>query len=416
MRKIYKTIVALCLSLTICLSASACSLFKSTKGPGIVGDSQLFAQDVVLGTNPQNKTAYSSFADAYAAVSQTGVAIYMENDLGTSAGSGTIIEVEDGNPNTYYVLTCHHVIGEMGKITVYVPDNNGKNYTDENYNLNYAFTGEIGPQVYLNNKVVLVGGDYRTDVAVLKITVPSGITLKQAKIPSSNYSPRIGEQVFAIGNPTGKLPGTMTCGNLAYIFRQASFEGIGALTLYQINVDIYHGNSGGGLYNMYGEIIGITNGGRDFDAESETCYSGINYSIPYKVTEDITTDTGFVNIAKQLIGTANEYNYGYISGRRGSFGFTVNSNTVESITAGSVAEQAGLKVNDVITSANGTTVSSNADLRAVVDALLGGDQLTLTVKRGFQTKTITMIAPQLRFCDTGNYSAVQGQDSVQDGE
>ena len=117
------------------------------------------------------------------------------------------------------------------------------------------------------------------------------------------------------------------------------------MRLMQIDVPINHGNSGGGLFNLYGELIGITNAGSDV-------LEGIKYAIPYKHT--YVEEDGFLGDAKSLIATYNawgEQNHGYVKGKW-SFGITIlGSETtakVNSVVVGSNADRAGFKAGDVI--------------------------------------------------------------------
>ncbi len=191
------------------------------------------------------------------------------------------------------------------------------------------------------------------------------------------------------------------------------------MTLLQLNVDIYHGSSGGALFNMYGELIGITNGGNDK-------YSGINYAIPFII--DATQgalDKGFLSVSGQLIATATEKNYGYVSGRICKFGFDASTQSssvvINSVNSGSLAYKAGLQASDVILKAkknatseqdlrNSPDITSSEQLTSVFKALVVGDKVSLLVERGsvFNRKTImiTMSAIQYIFCDTGIYPSV----------
>ena len=275
--------------------------------------------------------------------------------------------------------------------------------------------------------MTLVGSDKQTDIAVLKIKL-DGIKVKpenivKAKFPSANYSAVIGEDVIAIGNPAGVLPGTASFGKISYINRVASFSGAYEREVLQLNVDTYHGSSGGALFNMNGELIGITNGGSDE-------YSGINFAIPH-VVNDITNaeDTGFINVARQLIASKTQDNYGYITGRMEAFGFQVEERTtnntkqvqVTAVTASSKAANAGMKVGDKILKAvvnstgatdvaNAETITSNTQLKNIMGSLQIGDTITLLLSRatylGSNQITITMYAEQFIFCNTGVYPNV----------
>jgi serine protease Do len=282
--------------------------------------------------------------------------------VGTSSsayGSGTIIDVtrKDANNNNvdgeniFYVLTCHHVVEYEGnEIYVYIPDREGDNYGESDYNQDFVLKGRIGGTT--SGEVSLIGGDLKSDVAVLKIDI-SGTKINKEDIIKSPIAPvtyqvQVGEDVFAIGNPSGKLPGTVSVGTISYINRETIIDPIGEMTLLQMNTDIFHGSSVGALYNMYGEIIGLTNSGSD-------TYVGICYAVPHVINLDNgLKDNGFVNIVGQLLGTYTGDNFGYISGRRETFGFTVTPMDKEEylkvteIVSGSQAEKKGLKVEDVV--------------------------------------------------------------------
>ena len=156
---------------------------------------------------------------------------------------------------------------------------------------------------------MLVGGDRETDVAVLKLVVGDrknrngqAVSIVKSKVAPSTYQYRYAEEVFAIGNPSGTLPMTYLDGVISYEDRQVKLDPVGYLNLLQHNCLITHGSSGGALYNMKGQLIGITNSGNDQ-------YKGMNYAIPFSGEE------GFVAIAKKLIETNTATNFGYVEGR-----------------------------------------------------------------------------------------------------
>jgi C-terminal processing protease CtpA/Prc len=135
-----------------------------------------------------------------------------------------------------------------------------------------------------------------------------------------------------------------------------------------------------------------------------------------------------LNISGQLIASATETNYGYITGRVGLFGFSssqqnANSNSVVivSVTHGSIAEKAGLMANDIILKVkknatslddlkNSKNIVSNAQVTEVFNSLVIGDKVSLLVERGTvfnrTTQMVTMTAIQSIFCDTGYYPTV----------
>jgi len=429
MKRILVKMTALALMLVLSLSVAGCRFFNFENGKiEDLPHSTEKLGNVVYGTIEGERTLKDKI-EVVEIARKSVVAIAIDNGDGTvSYGSGVLadIDVEGENAlasNEFYILTCHHVIEGMGTINVFLPDAEGDNYGESDNNKNdYSFAGVIGPNIY-DYPLTLVGGDSVSDVAVLKLNIgKSNINVTPAKFPVSTYSYKVGEDVIAIGNPTGSLPGTVSVGTISYINRETSIGGVGSMTLLQLNVDIYHGSSGGALFNMYGELIGITNAGNDE-------YSGLNFAIPFVVDLDNgTKDNGFLNISGQLIASATETNYGYITGRVGMFGFatsqqSANSNSVviTSITHGSSAEKAGLMANDIILKVkkNATSIDdlkntknivSNAQVTEVFKSLVIGDSVSLLVERGTvfnrTTQMITMTAIQNIFCDTGYYPTV----------
>ena len=385
--KRFKRLLIITATITAILASivfSACNFKANGNVTDSLESSVTLASEVEIQTSTTEAT---DITDAVSKTEKTAVAIQMVDE--SSWGSGVIVDIKkyDGateitEANTYYVVTCYHVISGGGKIVVYVPDNEGDNYTDENYDDSYAFSGNITATKDNASTVCLVGGDSVSDIAVLRIKTSK--TLTKASIPDSRtYETKKGESVYAIGNPTGALPGTVSTGTISYIGRILTISGAGSMKLTQIDVPINHGNSGGGLYNSDGQLIGITNAGND-------SYECINYAIPLYVTYQ-GEERGFVAIARQLIATETESTYGYISGRW-ALGITVASSRgyvyVTGVTAGGNAANAGLKEGDILSSVTvGQTrydCSSSTFMTLIgllKSTLSGGDSFVITVQR-----------------------------------
>ena len=397
--------------------------------------SATLSENVVIKENTISRTeAPSTISKAYEKVKGSAVAIYISTASGLSAGSGTIVDLTvDGKTenNVFYILTCYHVIGYEGAtINVYVPDANGINYGQKGYDAeHYGFAGTIGGvdnsgKIDLTKSVTLVGADKDSDVGVLRLyvkdnAVATEIAKHKAKIMDTKYDVKVADEIFLLGNPTGEYPGWYTHGDVAYVYAESNIENIGEMTLYGLNIDAWHGSSGGGVYNLYGEVIGILNSGSDTN-------SGMNFAIPLKIDIDGVYNNGFVNIMKQLIGSKTDSNYGYISGRKEKFGFTVSSDTISSIpyivsvTSGSLASTVGLKANDVIT---GIKVNDNEKVNIteyqqfieIMNSLQIGDTMVLSITRTTiiyngmgiardskkESKDIALTVYQSLFCNTG---------------
>lgn len=438
-KKFSAFIVSLTAIVLATIMASGCSFASSSSrsdSTAALSDSQIAAQTVTFETTAKTRNIEDAFVEAVDAVKRTSVMITTE----TGAGSGVIVDIsfDDDSENVaswktsdsiVYILTCHHMVSVtgtsgtegVGEIVIYIPDQNCSYY-----NTDYIFTGYIGddlPSTYNSNgyAVTLVGGDFESDIALLKldlnIAAKSGNKLsadkiEKAQIPDSTYSVKLGETVFSVGNPTGTLPGSVARGIVSYLERSTAVDEVGEMMLMQIDVSTNPGSSGGGLYNLYGELIGITNAGN-------TNYTNINFAIPCY----LDSGNGFVEIAKQLAATASDTNYGYVSGRKVKFGFSVSEATeggstyliVSSVTSGGLAASQGLKQNDVIEtiSVNGGTaqsVNTIEDFSAIMSALEAGQKIVLNVSRTVtgsfgrvttQNKSIELRAENFRFCDTG---------------
>ena len=446
-KKLYAFALSLVTVVLALIMASGCSFVNTSvknKNVSVLSDSSVAAQNVSFGTTAKSRNVDDALIDAVDAVKGSAVQLL----AGNSAGSGVIVDLsfEDSetndaawkhDDNIVYIVTCHHMLCKsdtngtegIGEIEIRLPDQN-----DSYYNPDYIFYGYVGneePSVYNSRNVsgsdtvkyaiTLVGGDFESDIALLKldlgIAAKSGNLLSKdkvvkAQIPDGAYSARLGETVFSIGNPTGTLPGSVARGVISYLARATAVNEVGEMVLMQIDVSTNPGSSGGGLYNIYGELIGITNAGN-------TNYTNINFAIPCY----LANGNGFVDIIRQLAGTADEVNYGYVSGRRVKFGFSItesadNNSTcvvISSVTSGSIAAKQGLKKDDIVEKIKvddgaEQTITTRSEFAAIFDNVQAGQTITLTLSRnityGFrittQTVIVNMTAENFRFCDTSN--------------
>jgi putative serine protease PepD len=215
----------------------------------------------------------------------------------------------------------------------------------------------------------VVGTDAATDIAVLHVNAPSSKLKPLALADSSKVS--VGDGVVAIGNPFG-LDGTVTSGIVSAVGREISSPDDtpieGAI---QTDAAINHGNSGGPLLDLHGDVIGITSqiqsegGGND----------GVGFAVPSNTVK---------SIAAQLIsnGKAQHALLGVTPTD------TANGVRIATVKSGSAADDAGLKQGDVITSVGSTQVTSSAQIRAIIAAHRPGDGLTLTIRRDGSAKTV----------------------------
>lgn len=276
------------------------------------------------------------------------------------SGSGVIV-TSDG-----YIVTNNHVVSGADGIKVYLQD--GTEYDAQ-----------------------LVGTDSYTDIAVIKIDAEN---LPAATIGSSS-SMMVGDTVYAIGNPLGVLATSVSKGIISGLDREVTIDGQ-QMTLMQVNASVNSGNSGGGLFNEEGELIGIVNA-----KANGTNVEGIGFAIPIDTAKGVITDlmdlgyvTGrpYLGITMQNVAftTGNAGGYGGFYGSYGGYGYTTHPQ-IYSIESGSAAEQAGLKVNDIILYFDGQEITSSSDLSALLYNYNVGDTVTMTVQRGSEQVDISIV-------------------------
>ena len=271
----------------------------------------------------------------------------------TSAASGSgFILTGDG-----YVLTNYHVIESSNSISVTLYD--GKSYD-----------------------AVLIGYDESSDIAVLKIDA-EGLT---PVVLGDSDNLNVGDSVVAIGNPLGELTVSLTSGAVSALNREITLSNSVTMNLIQTDCAINSGNSGGALFNLYGEVIGITNA-KYSGSGSGASIDNIGFAIPINHVRGIVEsiiENGYV--AKPYIGVI----VSDVSEETMSYGLPAGA-AVKAVSEDSPAEKAGLQINDIITAANGTTIESSDDLVRLVGDLYDGAELQLTVYRQGETVELTVI-------------------------
>ena len=265
----------------------------------------------------------------------------------SGAGSGVILTT-DG-----YIVTNYHVVEGAQQITVTLHDDS-------------TYTATV------------VGSDQQSDIALLKIDA-TGLT---PAVLGDSDSVQVGEVVIAVGNPMGTLGGTVTDGIVSALNRDISVEG-NEMTLMQTSAAISPGNSGGGLFNTNGELIGIVNAKySDEDAE------GLGFAIPVNTMKTVVQDlleNGYVTGRPALgitvitvgdVQTAMQYGVS-------SLGVYVNS-----VDEGSGAEAAGMKAGDRIVSIGTQLVESTDDVTNALKSYNVGDVVEVQVDRGRELITL----------------------------
>ena len=275
-----------------------------------------------------------------------------QQTTGAAAGSGFILSA-DG-----YILTNYHVVEDSNSITVSLYD--GTEYD-----------------------ATLVGCDESNDIAVLKIDA-EGLT---PVVLGDSDNLNVGDQVVAIGNPLGELTFSLTTGVVSALNREVTLSSNVTMNLIQTDCAINSGNSGGALFNLYGEVIGITNAKySSSSSSSEASIDNIGFAIPLNHVKNIVKsiiETG--SITKPYIGVT----VSSVSSEAQGYGLPTGA-AVRSVEADSPAAKAGLEENDIITEVDGTAINSSTELVNYVGEKTPGDELTFKVYRQGEELELTV--------------------------
>ncbi len=265
-----------------------------------------------------------------------------------ASGSGFVL-TSDG-----YIVTNYHVVEGADKIKV-------TTYDDTSYD------------------ATLVGYDESNDIAVLKVDAKG----MQTVVIGDSDALRVGDSVVAIGNPLGELTFSLTHGDISALNRKVTINN-NAMTLIQTDCAINSGNSGGALFNAYGEVIGITNAKYSSSGFSGTAsIDNVGFAIPMNSVIGIIKsiiEKGYIEKTYIGIGVTNLESQNQSTGLSGAL--------VVSVEEGGPADKAGLKENDVITKVNGTLITGTDELIRMIAAGSEGDVVTLTVYRDGETSVI----------------------------
>lgn len=267
-------------------------------------------------------------------------------------GSGFVL-TEDG-----YVVTNNHVVEGTDNVSVKLHD--GSTYPAE-----------------------IIGGDSLSDVALLKIEAEG---LSHVAVGDSDAI-AVGEGCIAIGNPLGELTFTMTGGYVSALPREINISGK-PISMFQTDAAINAGNSGGPLFDMAGNVIGITSAKISGITGSGASIEGVGFAIP-------------INEALRVVYDLQEY--GYVRGRAflgvtvkeldaataDTYGLPVGP-IVQSVVADSCADKAGIAVKDIILAFNGRNVKTYTQLMSALNKCSAGDKVTLHIYRAGAELDVTL--------------------------
>lgn len=343
-------------------SKGGTTILTSVSADGLKSGAQIYAENV----------------DAVVSVTSNGTT---QSFYGTSQfqsrGTGFLIS-DDG-----YILTNQHVIDEATDIKITM--NDGTEYEAQ-----------------------VVGSDEYFDVALLKIDAEG---LPCVTIGDSDNT-AVGEQVVLIGNALGELTSSFTGGYLSGVDRAVSTDGK-AVNMMQTDAAINSGNSGGPLFNMQGEVIGITSAKYSGSTSSGASIEGIGFAIP-------------INDVMKLVSDLKDY--GYVTGQA-YLGVTVKEMDVDqevakayglplgvqvsSVDEGGAAEKAGIQAGDIITALGSDKVESLSTLQAALRKRSAGGTDTITVYRSGQELQLTITFDEKQVETESGPEATKPQENEQ---
>ena len=268
------------------------------------------------------------------------------------AGSGVIIS-EDGT-----IITNNHVIDGAKEITVTL--RSGESYSAQ-----------------------LIGADEELDVALIKID--AGDKELSCAIIGDSDQLQVGDKSVIIGNPLGTLGGSVTEGIVSALDRSIVVDGK-TMNLRQTDAAINAGNSGGGMFNGQGELVGIVVA-KNYSGEVDN----IGFVIP-------------INSAMKVLGDLKQY--GYVRGKADTgmtfvdltnplyswyyYGTSEAGCYVNSVESGSNADKAGFQKGDRVISIDGENVKEAADIKTIISSKSVGDQVEFEVERNGRTGNLTL--------------------------
>lgn len=363
-------VLAIVCCLTVLISAVAgfagASVFyrnsKSANTPVIGGGDGSTVIDRVVESGEASTGEKGVYTDVAAAVKDSVVEITTEFQVtgffqyvSEGAGSGVIIS-EDG-----YVITNNHVISDTstGEIadSITVRLTNGHEYT-----------------------ATLVGKDADSDVAVVKITPDE--KLSYAVFGDSDKLV-VGEEVLAVGNPLGELGGTVTNGIISALDREMEVDGT-TMNLLQTNAAVNPGNSGGGLFNMKGELIGVVNA-----KSSGSGIEGLGFAIPsndaHRVAKELIENgyvTGKVYLGVSFVDITDPYTaYRY---------FKSQATGVYVVELSKGYNEKVLKKGDRIVAIDGNEITAFSQIKDILKKHSVGDELEFTLYRGGKLTSVNV--------------------------
>lgn len=311
----------------------------------------------------------NSITDVYKKVSKGCIGVYSKGETSYSTGSGVIFKEENG---LYYAVTNEHVVDEGSSFMAY-----------------------FGDGIYVN--ATLIGKDSTNDVAVISFSLDDFPSIKKEVyiIPLENNTLlSIGETALAIGCPL----------SMTEHFNNLTSGIVSNISNLEISIDtpVNSGNSGGGLFNLKGELIGLVYKKDTYSSgSSRVPVDCMGYAIPLdivsKAVNDILTLNGdierpTIGITVTTVSTLLENNnYEIYSKYLPSIDNKYNYVIITDVSSNTPASKAGLQANDVLLEIGGYEINSLSDISYRLHQMLKTDSTTLKIYRSSTGETVTIV-------------------------
>ena len=271
------------------------------------------------------------------------------------SGSGFVVTANG------YIVTNYHVIESASK---------------NNYKVKVMFYD--GSEY----DATIVGYESSNDIAVLKIDADG---LQPVSLGDSDQL-KVGDDVYAVGNPLGELEFSMTFGKVSALNRMIVSESANeAINMFQLDAAVNSGNSGGPVYDKDGEVVGIVTA-----KYSSNGIEGLGFAIPVNdvlvIANDLITK-GYVT-GKAYLGVKIDERYTSLYSRYYNMPLGAY---VYAVYSGSCADSSGVRAGDIITAIGDDTIQSYSDLKTALRQYHAGDTATLSVYRSGQMIELTVL-------------------------
>ena len=332
------------------------------------------------------------------------------NYYSTSAGAGVVYQLDKEKGDAYIITNCHVVYSEnnaMGtdyanKVVCYLYGQESAFYLEEDENGDYVYDENNYPTINYGQYGIeceVIGASVTYDIAVLKVTnseILKNSNARQIDVANSDKV-ILSEDAIAIGNPDAEGI-SVTQGVISVLseYIQVSIDSTEASTLREFRIDtaVNGGNSGGGLFNSNGELIGIVNA-----KTSDSSLENFGYAIPsnvainvadnmiyyYETIDELALKKVYIGITLDVLSSKTEYNSETLSTD------IIEEVYIEKIEEGSIAEtKFKFKVGDIIKSVTifdgtSTTVYNITRYHQIIDLVLklrAGDSITFSCVSG----------------------------------